>query len=74
MWQDIDSVLSKISDSNLTLYTANAHTTQSELQIQCHSYENPNCTLFAETEKILIHVESQSTQNNQNNLKKEKWR
>ena len=55
----------------------NDSTTQSNLQIQCNSYQTTN-GIFHRTRKqyFIICVETQKTPNSQNNLEKEKqgWR
>lgn len=51
------------------------NTTQSNLQIECNSYQNPN-DVFCKKRKThpKIHMESQIIPNSQNNLENKAWR
>ena len=55
-------------------YCKNDYTTQSNLQIQCNTYETTN-DIFHRTriKKFTICMETQKTLNSQSNLEKEKW-
>ena len=55
-------------------YSENEHTTQSNLQIQCNTYQGTK-GIFHRTDqkKFTICMEMQKTSNSQSNLEKEKW-
>lgn len=57
-----------------TSYYLNIHTTQSNLWIQCHPYQNLNRILQRNKKKILIYMESQKATNSQVKLEKEQQR
>ena len=55
-------------------YCENDCSTQSNLQIQCNTYQITNCIFHRNrTEDFMICMETQKTMNSQNNLEKEKW-
>ena len=55
-------------------YCENDYTTQSNLQIQCNSYQTTNGILHRiEQKNLTIRMETQKTLNSQSNLQKEKW-
>ena len=55
-------------------YCENGYTTQSNLQIQCNSYQTTNGILHRiGTKNFTICMETQKAPNSQSNLEKEKW-
>ena len=53
-------------------YSENEYTTQSNLQIECNSYQITNGT-FQRRNNFQICIETQRTLSSQNNLEKEEW-
>ena len=55
-------------------YSENEYTNQSNLQIQCNTYQATNSILHrTRTNNFTICIEIQKTSNRQSNLEKEKW-